>query len=455
MSNTRTIKITHDAKTRSIATKFGQDLQVVSGIDDAQYVIVRQGDDLVIHFNDGTTVTLVKFYANDISLNMDGRTIPSTLTEAVDGIALENDVIVVDYSGDYNSLEAMLESKGIDASWPNMIDFGFGQISTDLAVGLAAVPLMANVGSAGATSAGATIASWSVNGAIFAGPVAPDHDLLVNIYDADGNLLNDADISVAADGTFSFSNATSYTGPVLLVAYSAGDNPDYHDEATNMPINLENAIAAVVEVAEGDAVTINLTPLSTMAVAELGVNLAAYGPNATDIDVPPNTISGATVMAAIEKIASAFGMTAEEFFGEVLPVFEFDEDGIAIRVEGNNYGRVLAVLSGLDLVDGKTLSQGLSDLLAQIDTNGQLTEAGQGLVLEGAAAAESETRITVKQIALMLDADVETQAASFVAAMNEGPLVEAMDLLSPIVMPYLTDEQIARLDVDALKMFEG
>lgn len=466
MSNARKLNVALNAQSKTIRTKAGEVIEITlkgSAAADAKYVAVQNGDDLILYFTDGTVVTLDGYYANDVSLTVKGRTMPEPVMETVAGFASEGfDVRVVDFNGDYETLEALLQGKGVQAEWPDMVDIGIGYVPGPIAIGLGAGALAGFVSDgsgSGDAASGDAASGWAVSGTIVAGPVTPNHDLLINIYDAEGNLLNDSAIVVADDGSFEFTNSTSYAGPVLLIAYSAGDNPDYHDEATNTAINLENAIAAVAEVAAGDSLTINLTPLSTMAVAELGVDLSAYGPDATTLNIS-SAIAGTAVTAAMTKIASAFGMTVDEFMGEILPVFEIDEDGIAVRVDGNKYGQVLAVLSGLDLVDGKTLSQGLTDLLGQINSSNELTELGQGLVLQGAMAAETETGITVADVTELLVPDVAARATAAATALDgviagTGSLAAALGLISPIVMPYLTNEQVAAIEIEALTLFKG
>lgn len=202
------------------------------------------------------------------------------------------------------------------------------------AVGLAGIA----VGGGGAAAAAAVVQAFA-QGGIVAGPVVAGNDLVVRVYKADGTTLIGTG-TVDATGHYSV-DLHAYTGPVIARLSSAAANgtPDYLDEASGQPTDLDGVMLAV-GVATANGLTLYINPLTTMAAQLAGLNADGSG-----------HVSDATsVTHANELVASAFGLSGSLIApASLVPVVSASG---TVNPSADAYGKVLAALSGVDELNG-------------------------------------------------------------------------------------------------------
>ncbi len=225
-------------------------------------------------------------------------------------------------------------------------------------------------------------ASSTVSGMVVAGPVIQGNQLTIEVYKADGTtLLGTANVDQA--GAFSLSIGT-YTGVVIAKVIDNGAGADYLDEATGVAKDLNVNLSAIAIVnAPGSSLSLNLTPLSTLAHSKLGA-----APTAAEV----NTVNAA--------VAQAFGLT-NLHTTTIVPVnggnFSATTGGLS---EGEKYGAVLASMSGMDLANGGNSQVAFNQLASQVTvagTSAYLSDAGK-LLLAGGATAVAGLQPTLSTI---------------------------------------------------------
>ncbi len=236
----------------------------------------------------------------------------------------------------------------------------------------------------GGTSGGASnsqfiATSTTLVGVLTAGPVKPNHDLRVAVYDDHGQSLPLFELdgtAVAAssglysialnnDGSFSV-NVGTYVGPIVVRVYSSGDAPDYYDEATGQSVDmgLDLHAASVIEKVGGQVnFVIHVTPLAEMV---LQVLKATQGVDS----LSQLQLNAADVVKYNKAIAEVFGLGLVDIT-KILPAAMnaslaasalSDTDGFYTAMlngqtfipseVGELYGMVLAVLSQMDELNG-------------------------------------------------------------------------------------------------------
>ncbi|MEP4194033.1 MAG: hypothetical protein ABJL99_00150, partial [Aliishimia sp.] len=453
-----------------IALKTGKSVQLTAN-DGAQYKIemadgsalpkasvsIREGDDLVIRYADGSTVVLRDFYQVAAEVDLDG------------GLAQKADVVsggdspapanatIVDTHGDRASVADLLASNSALQQFADASGGGYG------ALGLAALVPLAMMGGGSSSEIGSTApdptTTTTIRGSVVAGPVATGNDLIVNVYSAEGILLNSAPVALDNDGQFEIS-AGGHVGPAIVIVTNSGTAVgDYWDEATGTLKDLDGAIFTATTLTEG-ANVINVNPLTTLAGLTAGITLEAGVPR-FDQPLTPDTIATAT-----QTIAEAFGLPADIITGAVAPTLIIDATGAVVENPNpNNYGAVLAALSGLDAQNGGGLS-GLAAIQEQISETG-LSPEGQAMLV---VAADSVSTIAMDRstiIALFDDvaqqnavglgdtissveiADLTLLVAASLTAAQIGT-IEDLSALSPEMIAVLSPAALAAISIDAL-----
>jgi hypothetical protein len=127
-----------------------------------------------------------------------------------------------------------------------------------------------------------------LSGLIMMGPVTEGNDLVVTVYRANGSVMTTG--TVNSDGTFSINITEEYTG-ALLVRVSDGDasTPDYIDETTRKPKDLDVDLRAATHIAGAGEYKISINMLTELAVRELGLVGGKDGAAAFDLSVVSST----------------------------------------------------------------------------------------------------------------------------------------------------------------------
>lgn len=216
-----------------------------------------------------------------------------------------------------------------------------------------------------------------ITGTVTAGPVLTGNGLKVEVFKADG-LTKLGESVVDGSGQFTVSIG-AYTGVVIARLVDADGGADYQDEATAGAKDL-NATLLATSVVNGGTVTLNINPLTTIAAQKAG--LAADGSGSL---ANPTAVTNANA-----AVASAFGVT--DLTGTtVVPTNGGDytpADGLSA---GEQYGVILAALSGADLLNGGNSQTTIANLVAAIamaGATGALSAGGQAAVIAGATVVD-------------------------------------------------------------------
>jgi hypothetical protein len=222
----------------------------------------------------------------------------------------------------------------------------------------------------------------NVTGQVVAGPVVVGNGLSVDIYLANGTLLVSG-VKVNADGSFTATNLPIGAGDVIFArVVDSTTGADYLDEATGIAKDI-NAVLLAVKAVEGASVTMNISPLTTIAAIKAG--LAADG---------SGTIANAAAATnANIATASAFGLSGIDITTTRATTTDSSSYVPANGLDnGEKIGAILAALSGLDKANGGDVQATINALSQQVQTNGAagtLTPEGQLKLMEGAAEAEN------------------------------------------------------------------
>ena len=368
------------------------------------YVAVREGNDLVLLYADGTEVVLQDYFLGDTLFSMDGLggviELPADMAPIgmIDGKALyafggSSDAAgsILANSSTFSPLEPLLVDESTGAA---LIGDGgnLGLALGGLGAGGVGLALMGG-GSGGdalpffaAPSGGGSNSNTVISGSFVAGPVIPGNGLVVDIYDSNGKLI-EAGIPLDADGSFSVTLKGTIPN-VIAIMRDTNIDPDYRDEATGSDIDLNANLAGI---GAGDPqpngttrVSLNINPVTTVAA-----RLAGVGPDGT---IPEGGISSEEIAESIQKVEDSFGL---EDMNGVVPKDIFDEDFNDTDGdidEGENYGQVLAMLSGKDKLNQGDPDATIEEFVSAIDDAGDDSSQAQSDVrtklLEGAREFE-------------------------------------------------------------------
>ncbi len=218
--------------------------------------------------------------------------------------------------------------------------------------GATAIALLAAASISGAS----IIATNTINGIVVLGPVIKNNGLRASIYNSNGKLLAD-DIIIDSEGKFSV-NIGSYSGMVLIKVIDTNDNPDYIDEAKYSKINLTTTLTALANISNDTTVVI--TPVTTIAARIAGIGLNG------SFDGLINTIIATN---ANKKVATAFNLNIDITNDSPDTIVEELVGGDFNVKVGNEYGRILAVLSAIDKINNGSSSKTIADFVTQIENN--------------------------------------------------------------------------------------
>ena len=207
--------------------------------------------------------------------------------------------------------------------------------------------------------------STVVSGTVMMGPVT--RGLSVNIYDDQGNLLGTGAVNENSQYQV---DVGDYSG-MVIVRLSDDNETDgnYMDEALGVEQDLTVDLRAMTVVSGGEVV-LNITPLTELAVRELGLE--------TTDDI---NLSG---IAATEEQVEAVNLAISRLFlGEGEPSVEIadiapviDRDGNDTSDTSNAYGKLLAALSGADASETIAGALGMEATIAALSE--AITEAFSG-----------------------------------------------------------------------------
>lgn len=258
-------------------------------------------------------------------------------------------------------------------------------------------------------------ASGTATGDVTVGPILAGNGLRAIAYDKDGAILGES--VLAADGTFTLTATNGYQGPVLVKVVDSDNGPDYRDEATGAAQDLTVDLRAVTIVDGTGTIHAHLSPLTELAVRQLGIEGDQLG-----------DLQGSDILAVNKAIAQLFGLGDQDLTG-LAPQAVIEADG-SMNANANPYGLVLALLSGMD-ANGNS-EQTLATLTAAIDKSGSelnWNEGGLAAIHEQLVAAAATVAATTGLSGVDLVAAIahtalvvgDTTAPTAISAAVTGP----------------------------------
>ncbi|WP_321419168.1 Calx-beta domain-containing protein [uncultured Desulfobacter sp.] len=188
-----------------------------------------------------------------------------------------------------------------------------------------------------------------IEGRIVLGPLVGSHTLEVSVFDTDGNVLGSNQVN--PDGTYEISIDGSYTGTVLVRVVDTDSDSislDYMDEGSEAQADLVLDLRAVTTIPGLGGYTINANAVTELAVRELGLEGGDKGGSESGLA----SLEIADIETAIRNVntivSEAFGL-ADIIGADIEAVINADG---SVNLNANDYGRILAALSGLEQVLG-------------------------------------------------------------------------------------------------------
>ena len=340
--------------------------------------VSRVGDNLVVIFSDGAQLVALNYFncgADDVAFpsfqscsltvaadDPSGYSVPSGAGSHV------TDNQIVYHHGDQSAFKLMIQSNSITdeivlaQTVERLSEPAVGPLAIPLWVSLTggAVVLGSLSGGSGSDS-GTSIASnnqepFNLTGLISAGPVIEGHDLWIKAYNEQGTLLDT--LVVNSSGAFVLKLPAEYEGLVLLQAFDIKNGPDYVNEANAEEQDLVGDLRSIIKISSNGPTTVQINPLTELAVSFLGLATGDQGSSETDL----RSVTEYEVNDAMVTIAKAFGLTE---LNNVTPLLTIDVTKSPTE-NSNDYGKVLALLSGMALNKSMTSPELLKMLVKEI-----------------------------------------------------------------------------------------
>ncbi len=329
-------------------------------------LVMREGDDLVLHYADGTVVILEDFYTACVdeatscqvalphhqeSLDSNGQK-EYLITPATQGTALsDSSIFIYAQAHDQGALQALLALAAGNGELESILNeqlagdvmmstetttaetttaetttggddqggIGSGTLLGALGV-LGAIGGVAAAAGGGSSGGGATTPAsgdgggntptpvgFTVSGTVTAGPVIAGDGLTVTVYAADGTELSTTKVN--DDGSYTVTITRAYDGLILIRVVDTNAAADYRDEATKADKDLTSDLRVIVEApAAGATKTANINPLTELATRKVGLAGGDNGASATSItDITPEAVTDAQA-----AVAKSFGITGKD-----------------------------------------------------------------------------------------------------------------------------------------------
>ncbi|OED37714.1 hypothetical protein AB834_01400 [PVC group bacterium (ex Bugula neritina AB1)] len=373
-----------------------QILQEDKSLDkDSNFIVTIKNNHLHIHFSDNTSLILKNFFdtgknssfllpstfsSSNYEYHLDSTNIPS-------GIPYQNGESLIyayglkeilfqtfgqtdlwadlqeqmNFSNDFCSfvpdIDAMPSSASNPKSFdPNQLTYT-GHDEKGLSI-LGMGGLMSMIGTFASVSTPA-LAAKIITGTVILGPTVQDHGLSLNVYDQSGNLLM-SDIDLDPSGKYDIKLPSDYEGTLLLEVEDTSLGPDYMDEATGEAKPLSSPIRSMLYVNnETENQTVNITPLTELAVLSLGIESSDKDFVDKIKDISENNPQEA-IFSANKQIATALGLENTDILSS--PIITLIDKYGNVHSGTNEYGKILAAISALE----ESLGNDLKDTLSHI-----------------------------------------------------------------------------------------
>ena len=248
-------------------------------------------------------------------------------------------------------------------------------LGTIILGGVVGVAVIASTGGAAAAAAPAAV-GFILSGTIVAGAVIDGTGLTVEAFKADGTQLAGGTATINNNGSFTINITENYSGPVLVRVVDNSAGADYTDEGTGNTVDLTVDLRAMVNVSGNGTITVNVTPVTELAVRELVGD--AGGDGGTSVTTLGATVTTTQVTAANTAVQNALGLTSD--IVATAPV--------TVDVGTPNlYGQVLAAIAGAEVNLGADTGTVLNTL-AQGISGSTVDQAVIDLLIAGAVVAD-------------------------------------------------------------------
>ncbi|PIT77757.1 Ig-like domain-containing protein [Limnohabitans sp. B9-3] len=392
ISGTQSVVLKRGEKT-SVIAKAGQRYRVVKEGEEAKEAAAKdvaasqKGQDLLLSYADGTQVLLVSFYeackAEQCAVDMPGAKGTGTsggyviTGDSAVGASLSDGGKLVYAFGDTPSMAALTQGAEQARGFSHQDSLSTYMPPSDAAVW---TPMQMGLGVVGVAALlhqnDKASVPTVIRGTVVAGPVLAGNGLTAVAYKADGTVL--ASGAVNADGTFTLNVGNDYLGGVLVKVSDTNANPDYFDEATGAPKDLSTDLRALTVIPTAGTYNVSVNVLTELAVRNLGLSGGDTGNSSTTF----TSVNATQITQANQKVAASVGLSQDLVLGAA-PVAIITTTG-ASNAQSNDYGRLLAALSGAEV--GSDTNAVLVDLATKLQST-QAQATGQVLetLLEGAA----------------------------------------------------------------------
>ena len=253
-------------------------------------------------------------------------------------------------------------------------------LATLLTGGVAATVM----GSGGGNSANsAAMLTTIVSGLVSAGEVQAGNDLLVVIYDSNGNILGSSPIS--AGGEYSVEIPNDYYGPIVVRVQNEGTAKDYKHEGTGEDEDLSVDLRAVTSIYGNGHWIVNISPITELSARKIFNDEGAS--NAESNVKLPAEASSETIAAWNRGVAKALGLSAKVDIIKDKAIAVNDDEFPASSENSQALGFLLAALAGAETAGAKTTDDILQGIASAIDFD-SLSQAQKDILLSGALIAD-------------------------------------------------------------------
>jgi hypothetical protein len=293
-----------------------------------------------------------------------------------------------------------------------------------------------------------------ITGNVVLGPVVEGNGLLVDLYDGEGNLLLSG-VDLDADGNFSATVAGTYP-VVMAILRDENTNPDYLDEVRGTPTDLNTTLMALGNGQTNGLTTtvqLNINPVTTIAAQLAGLTATPSG-----VTFPADGVTAEQAGAANTTVAQAFGLTNIQGAAPTVIFDDSFDDTDGDITDGESYGQVLAMLSGLDQLNNGNQGLTISVMAALIGggaPQADILEDVRNALLDGAAEYEFNNQGNTENLADLLRAPaLGVDNTPPVDNSGASTLPQVTSLLSDAVNG--TSMNAGRNDaVDSIEMFQS
>jgi hypothetical protein len=230
-----------------------------------------------------------------------------------------------------------------------------------------------------------------INGVLAAGPVIENTGLRLEAYGADGTQL--ATVLMNNDGSYEFTLPVGFSGVVLLRVVDAnGDLPDYRDETSKGPEDLTVDLRSIIFISgDTSTYTANINPVTELMVRKLGMT----GGDDGDSESTPAELTADQIALANTEVANSLGLIGIDLVSDtpMLKVNVAGED----QSDVDDYGNILAAISGSESVNGSSTDETLTNLANEISSGGILSKEAKAELVAGILAAGGGYRLICRK----------------------------------------------------------